>query len=411
MMFPLDSLVATNGAVGLLVAVVIGIGLGFVLERAGFGTARVLSGQFYGHDMTVFKVMFSAIVTSMLGLVVLGGTGVVNLPSVLQTAASGTFIWPMLVGGLVLGTGFIVSGYCPGTSLVASASGKIDGMMTFLGVVVGSVLFGEVYPLVGSFAKSGAMGQKFFDQVTGIPRPLLALGVALMAVGMFFGAEKVERFFRRRRGLPVEGDPAPRAGLYRRVVFAGMGAVAVIGAVTLVLPGSSRAFGANPPSPVQKIAKGKTYSVITASQLAQRLVKRPWSLRLVDVRPIKACKVKTLPGAECTPSAKLKELNLDVGPGARDLVLLGGSDLAKPPRVALTYKGRVMILKGGFDAWRSYALRPPKAPGDKASSAAWSAYRFQAAFHPPMTGRKTAPAVKARKYVPKRKKKKRGGCS
>lgn len=150
MMFPFDFFGAANREVGMVVAMLIGIGFGFALERSGFGTARTLTGQFYFHDMTVFKVMFSAIITAMLGLVVLGGFGLVNLPSVLQTAASGTFIWPMLVGGLVLGVGFIISGYCPGTSLVASASGKIDGMMTFAGVILGSVLYGELYPLVGS---------------------------------------------------------------------------------------------------------------------------------------------------------------------------------------------------------------------------------------------------------------------
>lgn len=408
MMFPLDLMGAANREVGLVVAMLIGIGFGFVLERAGFGTARVLTGQFYLHDMTVFKVMFSAVVTAMLGLVVLGGVGVVNLPSVLQTAASGTFIWPMLVGGLVLGVGFIVSGYCPGTSLVASASGKIDGMMTFLGVIVGSVLYGELYPLLGSFTQSGAMGQKFLDQVTGIPRPLLALGVAVMAIGMFFGAEKVERIFQRRRSLAVDGDPAPKTAIWGRFALAGMGAVAILGVATLALPESTRAAGGKQ-GPT--IAKGKTYSLITVSQLAGRMVKHPWSLRIVDVRPLKLCKAKTLPGAECMPKAKLKELNLDVGPGSRDLVLLCRGDIEKFPRVALTYKGRVLVLKGGYAAWEAYALKTPKAPGDNASPAAWSAYRFQSAFHQSVTGRKTAPAVKASKYVPKRKKKKRGGCS
>ena len=52
---------------GLVVAVLIGFGFGFVLERAGFGRANKLAGQFYGTDMTVLKVMFSAIVTAMLG--------------------------------------------------------------------------------------------------------------------------------------------------------------------------------------------------------------------------------------------------------------------------------------------------------------------------------------------------------
>lgn len=343
----------------------------------------------------------------MLGLVLLGGLGVVNLPAVLQTAASGTFLWPMLVGGLVLGAGFIISGYCPGTSLVASASGKMDGMMTFAGVILGSVLFGELYPVLGSFAQSGAMGQKFLDQVTGIPRPVLAMAIALMAVGMFFGAEKVERIFRPKRGLPVDGDPASRAGLWRRFVFAGMGGVAVLGVATLALPGSSSAAGSKGP----KVAKGKTYGVMTVDRLARRMVDEPWSRRIVDVRPLKLCKTKTLPGAECMPKDKLASLNLDVGPGTRDLVLLCRGDIAKFPAAALTYKGRVFMLKGGYGAWQGFALTAPKAPGAKATPQDWSAYRFRAAFHQSVTGRKTAPAVKAAKYVPKRKKKKRGGCS
>ncbi len=408
MMFPFDFFGAAQREVGMVVAMLIGIGFGFVLERAGFGTARTLTGQFYLHDMTVFKVMFSAIVTAMLGLVVLGGVGVVNLPGVLQTAASGTFIWPMLVGGLVLGIGFIVSGYCPGTSLVASASGKMDGMMTFAGVIAGSVLFGELYPMLGSFAKSGAMGQRFLDQVTGIPRPVLAMAVAFMAVGMFFGAEKVERIFRPKRGLPADGDPAPKAGLWRRLVFAGMGVAAVLAVATLALPGSPSSADAKQGP---KIAKGKTYSVISAAQLARRMVENPWSLRIVDVRPAKLCKAKTIPGAECMPKAKLKSLNLDVGPGSRDLVLFCRGDIAKFPKAALTYKGRVHMLKGGYAAWTAFALTTPKAPGGSATAAEWSAYRFRAAFHQSITGRKTAPAVKAAKYVPKRKKKKRGGCS
>ena len=36
--------------------------LTFLLERAGFGRADKLAAQFYLRDLTVFKVMFSAIV-------------------------------------------------------------------------------------------------------------------------------------------------------------------------------------------------------------------------------------------------------------------------------------------------------------------------------------------------------------
>ncbi len=67
-------------------------------------------------------------------------------PRVASWWSASTFLWPMLVGGLLLGVGFIISGYCPGTSLVAAASGAVDGMLAFVGVVIGSVLFGMAYP-------------------------------------------------------------------------------------------------------------------------------------------------------------------------------------------------------------------------------------------------------------------------
>ena len=54
--------------VSLIIAFVIGIGFGFMLERGGFGSARILAAQFYFGNMRVLKVMFTAIVTAMLGV-------------------------------------------------------------------------------------------------------------------------------------------------------------------------------------------------------------------------------------------------------------------------------------------------------------------------------------------------------
>ena len=158
MMFPFESLSGANREVGLVVAVVIGFCFGFVLERAGFGRSTKLAAQFYFYDMTVFKVMFSAIVTAMLGVIMAGGLGLVDIRHVAQLVVSGTFIWPMLVGGLLLGVGFIISGYCPGTSLVSAASGGVDGLLAFVGVIIGSVLFGMVYPAIADFLSEWRSG-------------------------------------------------------------------------------------------------------------------------------------------------------------------------------------------------------------------------------------------------------------
>ena len=111
---------------GLLLGTLIGFAFGFVLERAGFGNAKNLAAQFYLTDTRVLKVMFSAIATACAGIGLLAGFGVLDLS--LLTVPE-TFIGPHVVGGLLLGIGFIVSGYCPGTGVVAMASGKWDGLL------------------------------------------------------------------------------------------------------------------------------------------------------------------------------------------------------------------------------------------------------------------------------------------
>ena len=114
--------------VSLVIAFVIGISFGFWLERAGFGSARKLAAQFYLYDMTVLKVMFTAIITAMTGLLFFSLFGWIDLSLVYINP---TFIWPQIIGGLVLGVGFVIGGYCPGTSIVA-ASGRAKTSCLFM---------------------------------------------------------------------------------------------------------------------------------------------------------------------------------------------------------------------------------------------------------------------------------------
>ncbi len=179
----------------LVVAFVIGIGFGFCLERAGFGSAKKLVSQFYLNDLAVFKVMFTAIVTAMLGVFYLGWMGVLDLSLLYLTP---TNIWPQLVGGLVLGFGFVIGGYCPGTSLVALATGRLDAIPYVLGVAAGVFVVGEAFPLIERFYESGNLGVVTLPQAFHLPYGLVVLLVVLMALGGFAGAGWVERRFAPR---------------------------------------------------------------------------------------------------------------------------------------------------------------------------------------------------------------------
>lgn len=174
----------------LVIALLTGFGMGFFLERAGFGSARKLVSQFYLFDMSVFKVMFTAIITAMTGIYILSSAGSVNLE---QLSMVGTFVWPQIIGGLILGVGFIVGGYCPGTSAVACATGKIDGMAYAAGVLAGMFTFAEAYPTVQGFVDSSALGKQTLYGYFGIPYGMVVILVLLMAFGGFWGATVVEK--------------------------------------------------------------------------------------------------------------------------------------------------------------------------------------------------------------------------
>jgi hypothetical protein len=174
----------------MMLAIVIGIAFGITLEGAGLGNARKLMGQFYLTDLTVFKVMFTAIITAMLGLTVLAAAGATSLAAIEPLH---TWLIPQLAGGLLFGVGFVMGGYCPGTSCVAAASGRWDGLATVAGMFAGVLVFGELFPLLRRFYDSTPMGPIGLNDVVGAPRWVVAVGITVIALAGFVVAERIER--------------------------------------------------------------------------------------------------------------------------------------------------------------------------------------------------------------------------
>jgi uncharacterized membrane protein YedE/YeeE len=172
-----------------MLAFVIGLAFGWSLERAGLADAPKLARQFYLTDLTVFKVMFSALVTAMLGLFWLGRIGVVDLSSIYVPE---TFLGPQLLGGLVFGAGFIACGLCPGTSCVSAATGRLDGLAVIAGMFAGVVAIGLAIPSIASFFTSGARGTFTIPDALHLPYGVVVFAVTLMALGGFAVAERIE---------------------------------------------------------------------------------------------------------------------------------------------------------------------------------------------------------------------------
>ena len=170
---------------------VIGFAFGFTLEMSGFGDSRKLAAQFYFTELTVLKVMFTAIVTAMVLLFGAVALGVLNFS---QVWVNPTYLWSGILGGLIMGVGFIVGGFCPTTSLASASTGKIDGMLFMLGGFVGAFLFGETEQYFTNwYNNAGYFGRVTLDQVFNLPIGVVVLLVVLMALFMFWGSEQLER--------------------------------------------------------------------------------------------------------------------------------------------------------------------------------------------------------------------------
>jgi uncharacterized protein len=107
---------------------------------------------------------------------------------------------PQIVGGLLLGMGFVIGGYCPGTSVVALATGKLDALVFLLGVTVGIFGFGEAWPAIQGFANSTNLGEMTLPGLLGLGYGVVVFLVVLLALAGFRGAEAVERWMAHKEG-------------------------------------------------------------------------------------------------------------------------------------------------------------------------------------------------------------------
>jgi hypothetical protein len=192
-MLPLSSSVEMSVGADLAIAMLLGFGFGFSLERAGFGSARKLTAVFYFFDMAVVKVMFTAIVTAMAGLAALSALGLMSLS---ELYLEPTNLAAQALGGVVFGVGFIIGGYCPGTSIAAIATGRKDAMAFALGMLAGVYGYAEFTPGIETWIKATAQGDMTLPSVTGVAMEWWVVAFAAFLLFAAWGMGKLEHRFR-----------------------------------------------------------------------------------------------------------------------------------------------------------------------------------------------------------------------
>lgn len=178
----------------LAIGFIIGIGFGFALEQAGFSSSRKLAGMFYGYDTTVLKVFFTAAIVALVGSQFLSFFGLLDLSFVYVNPY---YIGAALIGGVIMGAGFIMGGFCPGTGISALSIGKIDALFFLFGGMAGAFLFAETYPLIESLALSGYKGPMKVNEWLGVTPGLFTFILIAVAAILFWIADMAEKKFSR----------------------------------------------------------------------------------------------------------------------------------------------------------------------------------------------------------------------
>lgn len=330
-----------------LLALLLGILFGFVLERAGFGNARKLAAQFYLHEMRVLKVMFTAIVTAMVLLHLASALGLLDFD---RLAIPPTYLGPAVVGGLLLGVGFIIGGYCPGTSLVSLATLKLDGLAFVLGVMAGLWAFAESVPRFwGFFQHTGALGRLTLGELLGVDAGVVVLGVVVMALGAFWGAEQVERLF-ANPSAPAE-PPSPESRRLRRLA---VGVALLLAVVTAVVgqPSIARRVAWNAQRLDERLGSRQFH--IDPAELLDLMHNNQVQLVLLDVRPEEDFNTFHLLDATRTSLAELAARPQRPWPDMAVIVVMSNDERSAEEawrRLTVRPGANAYVLAGGLNRW------------------------------------------------------------
>lgn len=194
----------------ILLAVVIGAAFGAVLDRVGASNPNAINRMLNLTDLRLAKSILLAIGTGsalmfggqMLGIVEVGHMSV-------KTAYAGVFL-----GGLMLGAGWAASGYCPGTGVVAVASGRKDALFFVAGGLLGAAAYMLTYPawkasglldkIAGGAVTLGNVPGSKYESLTALPGDVLGLVLGLGFVALAFALP--ERLVRRDVAQPAPAE-------------------------------------------------------------------------------------------------------------------------------------------------------------------------------------------------------------
>ena len=352
----------------LVIALFLGFGFGFILEQAGFSNSRKLVGLFYGYDFVVLKVFLTAGITAMVGVLALGHFGLLDLNLIYVNP---TFLKSAIIGGLIMGVGFVVGGFCPGTSVCATFIGKIDAMVFVFGSFLGIYLFMEFYPVLKDMYMADAMGPVKIYEVLGMSAVGFAALMSAIAGGAFLLAAYVESRV-NERPFSLSGRRMLKIAFVAMIPFA-------IVAVTAFTPDKEERVEARINNPVYLNEAAK--KALEPDQLAMEIVNNYYRWNIIDVRSPEEYKAWHLPLSINIPldSMQNREWEPYINQKLKKNIFYSDDLSMTKKAFALAEvlgKGNNYILDGTALQFKKMFFAPVN-PGPEASKEAMDLYNFR----------------------------------
>lgn len=169
----------------LVIGLITGIIFGILLQQGRVLRFEKQLGALLLRDMTIVKFMLSAIIVGTIGINLLVYLGEIELK------VKATHIAANIIGGLLFGAGWAVTGYCPGTSIGAVGEGRWHAIWAILGMLVGAAIYADIYPVMKATVLSwGSLGRITLPQILGLPNWVVIPAVLLVYLALLVWFEK-----------------------------------------------------------------------------------------------------------------------------------------------------------------------------------------------------------------------------
>jgi len=177
----------------ILLAIILGTAFGFALDRAKASNPQKIINMLRLKDFHLMKVILFAIGFSSLILFVLLSLNLIDASHFsIKKSYSG-----VIIGGAILGIGFAIGGYCPGTSIVAAGRGRKDAIIFILGGLLGAFFYMLIFGLLkdttlfnpiagGAVSIAQTTNPKFPALINNLPALVIAGPVALVFMAVAF---------------------------------------------------------------------------------------------------------------------------------------------------------------------------------------------------------------------------------